>query len=137
MICLQRKDHLLSKIYCPFSDLTDRCNVIQYYCCMFPKLYFNCLSDKKDALIIMPNCAERTMAKRGMCIDVPKCFYGLNGVRESKGKMLRKQMNSLGMCKDFYWNHIEGPYEKQRKILIREENTVFLCQNVLVDWWTA
>lgn len=51
---------------------------------MFPKLYFNCLSDKKNALIIMPNCAEGTIAKAEICIDVPVCFYGVNEVQESK-----------------------------------------------------
>lgn len=78
------KDHLLSKIYCPFSDLTDKCNIIQYYCHMFPKLYFNCLSNKKDALIIMPNCAERTIVKTGICTGVPMCFYGVNEVQQSE-----------------------------------------------------
>lgn len=55
---------------------------------MFPKLYFNCLSNKKGVLIIMPNCAERTTAKTGICIDVPMCFYknGINEVQESKEK---------------------------------------------------
>lgn len=60
-----RKDCLLSKIYCPYSDPNDKCNIIQYYFLMSPKLYFNCLSHKRDALIIMLNCAERTIEKQG------------------------------------------------------------------------
>lgn len=65
MIRLQRKDCLLSKIYCPFSDPSDKCNITQYYFLMSPKLYFNCLSHKRDALIIMLNCAARTIKKQG------------------------------------------------------------------------
>lgn len=53
---------------------------------MFLKLYFNCPSDERDALIIMPNCAERTTVKTKIYIDVPMCFYGINEVQEAKEK---------------------------------------------------
>lgn len=53
---------------------------------MFPKLYFNCLSDKRDALIIMLNCAERAIAKTEIYIDVSMHFYGINEVQEAKEK---------------------------------------------------
>jgi hypothetical protein len=49
-------------------------------------LYYNCLSEEKDTLIIMLNCAERAIAKTGIGIDVSMCFYGINGVQESKEK---------------------------------------------------
>lgn len=115
MLCLQRKDHLPSKIYCPFSDLTDKCNIIQYYCRMFPKLYFNCLSDEKDALIIMPNCAERTIAKTGICIDVPMCFYRVNEGQESKEKCWETDEELFGNAQTFIGTTYKRPKKSKER----------------------
>ena len=46
--------------------------------------------------------------------------------------MLRNRWRTLWECTDFYWDHIYAPWEKQRKMLIRGENTVCFAWSLLI-----
>lgn len=43
---------------------------------MFFNLYYNCLPERKDIVIIMLNWTEKTIAKGRMCVGVTKSFDG-------------------------------------------------------------
>lgn len=74
---------------------------------MFPKLYFNCLSDERNALILSLNVQREQLQNRGIHWYFNVLLWNKVNQRSKKKNGAEKRVkNFLGTCRDYYGDRI-------------------------------